>query len=267
MAQRMHLQTYDELISSNEFKNKLSTLNHALRDALKGQEFQEVLIGNLFYDHLLPNFSQAPLLDECDLKRRRLFEAAQRSSVMFEIGINGGHSALLALMANPNLKLVANDIAAFYPPEPLCHPEVYVPVACETLKHLFPGRVTTIIGDCLTAVPEYVRSHPSQHIDLVHIDGEKTTYRADFENLRPALKSGAIVIFDDSQQERVREVVDSLLKQGVCSRIPEFPCMRNAATYTHDIVRFNSAIVRRLRQICNLFAPKGPSRTTSLAAR
>jgi hypothetical protein len=240
-------ESYDSLIRSEQFKASLHELNSALATALTNSHHEKLLIGNLFYDHLQPNFSTGPLLEACDQKRRRLFQAARQSSVMFEIGINGGHSALLCLMANPNLKIIANDIAQFYAPEPLCHPEVYVPVACETLKRLFPGRIVTIIGDCLTAVPEYVRSNPSKHVDLVHIDGEKTTYRADFDNLLPILRDGAIVVFDDSQQERVREVVDTLVAQGWCSRMPSFPCIRDKSTFTHDIVQLASRSTRLVR--------------------
>jgi hypothetical protein len=229
--------TYDILIESEDFRQKLSFLNSALKDALIKSGYPEVLIGNLFYDHVQEKFSEAPLYPIYDLKRRRLFEAATRSSVMFEIGINGGHSAFLCLMANPNLRIIANDIAQFYPPEPLCHPEVYVPVACNALKSLFPDRITTIIGNCLTEVPKYVRNNRTRHVDLVHIDGEKTTYRADFDNLVPILKEGAIVVFDDSQQERVRDVVDTLVAQGWCSRMQAFPCIRHASTFTHDIVQ------------------------------
>lgn len=262
-------ESYDTLIRSAEFRDKLNQLNDALVTALSEQHHQEVLIGNLFYDHLQPHFSQAPLLEACDLKRRRLFEAAKKSSVMFEIGINGGHSALLCLMANPNLRIIANDIAQFYPPEPLCHPEIYVPVACETLKHLFPGRVTTIIGDCLTAVPEYVKNHPMRDIELVHIDGEKTTYIQDFYNLRPILKPGAIIVFDDSQQERVREVVDSLISEGSCSRMSEFPCIRDKSTFTHDIVQLSSHSTRLWRAmingICRLAGSNAPQRGSQSA--
>ncbi|MFN4895169.1 MAG: class I SAM-dependent methyltransferase [Pseudomonadota bacterium] len=249
----MSYKSYDEMISSEDFERNLTELNRALSSALIQHGYPEVLIGNLFYDHLQDKFSQAPLYPVYDLKRRRLFEAAKKSSFMFEIGINGGHSALLCLMANPKLKLVANDIAQFYPPEPLCHPEVYVPAACDTLKRLFPGRVSTIIGDCLTAVPEYVKAHQARDVDLVHIDGEKTTYLADFNNLLPILKPGAIIVFDDSQQERVREVVDSLLAYGRCSRMPEFPCIRDKSTFTHDIVKLSSPITRLRRVVINGF--------------
>ena len=99
--------------------------------------------------------------------------------------------------------------------------------------------MTTILGDCLTAVPAYAQAHPFRHIDLVHIDGEKTTYHSDFDNILPVLKDNAIIVFDDSQQERVRAVVDDLLKERSCSRIADFPCIRDKSTFTHDIVQLS----------------------------
>ena len=55
--------------------------------------------------------------------------AATESSRMFELGINGGHSVFLSLLANNELSLVGNDVAAYWRECPRSHPEIYVPEA------------------------------------------------------------------------------------------------------------------------------------------
>ena len=180
---------------SEEFKQKLNVLNSNLSNSLKSKHFESVLIGNLFYDHLEKDFQNLPLNPLLETKRQRLADLAKKCSSVFEVGVNGGHSALLMLDSNPVLNFTGNDIAAFYPPEPRCHPEVYVPVAFDSLKQLFPGRVQTISGSCITELPKYAEKNNTKHIDLLHLDGDKSTYARDFYTMLPLLKSGAYVVF------------------------------------------------------------------------
>lgn len=108
---------------------KLTILNSKLSNSLTSRKLESVLIGNLFYDHLERDFQDHPLNSLLETKRQRLADLAKKCSNVFEVGVNGGHSAFLMLESNPELNYIGNDIAAFYPPEPRCHPEVYVPAA------------------------------------------------------------------------------------------------------------------------------------------
>lgn len=224
-----------EVVSEN-FVNKLRTLNSLLSESLKTHGLEEVLIGNLFYDHLELNFQNKPPNALLETKRTRLFDLARKCSNAFEVGVNGGHSAFLMLYANPQLKYTGNDIAKYYPAEPRCHPEVYVPVAFEFLKSAFPGRFQTITGDCLVELPKYASENNTPHIDLLHLDGHKATYERDFITMLPLLKKGAYVVFDDTQQEAVQQLVDKLLQKGIVSRC-EYPKMNSSEIFTHEIVR------------------------------
>jgi predicted O-methyltransferase YrrM len=158
---------------------------------------------------------------------------------MFEIGLNGGHSSFLCLMNNKDLKVYANDIAQFYKPCPEAHPEVYVCTAAETLSNIFGDRFTFIKGSCLEKVPEFVKQNNDLEIDVVHIDGDKTTYMKDFYNIEPLLVNNAMVIFDDTQQPNVANIVNELVKKGKLRRHSDFPTLSTKDhIYTNEILTY-----------------------------
>ena len=220
-------------------KSLLSNLNNCLKTVLLEKNYKPVLLGNLCYDHEQydPPFYDSPLLKDCEEKRNRIMKASKSSNCVFEIGLNGGHSSLLMLESNPKLKIVANDIAEFYPPCPNIHPEVYVPAAAEFLTNNFKDRFTFIKGSCLKKVPEYVSTHKTT-FDMVHIDGAKETYQQDFYNLAPSLSQHAFVVFDDTNIPHVQNMVNNLLKEGFVSRTEEFPQMNTSIKYRNEILRF-----------------------------
>lgn len=220
---------------SEEFKRNLHVLNSNLTNSLTSRKLESVLIGNLFYDHLEQDFQNHPLNPSLETKRQRLADLATKCSNVFEVGVNGGHSAFLMLQSNPELNYIGNDIAAFYPPEPRCHPEVYVPAAFDSLKQLFPGRVQTITGSCITELPKYAAVNNTKHIDLLHLDGDKWTYEQDFFTMRPLLKSGAYVVFDDTQQPAVQVLVDKLISNNLLVRA--YPQMPLSETFRHEITQ------------------------------
>ena len=230
---------YEELVNSTSFKEKLSQLNSKLSDSLIKNNYESILIGNLFYEHLESDFENHSPNKIMEEKCKRLYDLSKKCSNIFEVGVNGGHSAFLMMSANPNIKYIGNDICKFYPPESRCHPEVYVPVAFDCLKELFPDRITTITGDCLVELPKYAEKNNFQHIDLLHLDGHKQTYPRDFFALLPCLKKNAYVVFDDTQQEFVQSLVNDLLNKGIVKRC-EYPKMEAHEIFTHEIVQVNN---------------------------
>jgi SAM-dependent methyltransferase len=230
----------NNIINSTEFTSKLKILNNNLKDQLEKNNFLPILIGNLFYDHAQPNFYNSPLLDDCHEKRIRFSKACSMRNTMFEIGLNGGHSAFLALMSNKNLKIYSNDISQFYPPFPKIHPEIYVQIAADTLKTFFDNRFTFIKGDCLTEIPKFIKNNPSIKFDIIHIDGEKSTYKQDFLNLIPSLNENAIVIFDHSQQVNVQKVIDELINCNYLYRLYDFPKMNTNIKYRNEILVYKN---------------------------
>lgn len=216
------LQDYDALVSSRQWRARLASLNEALTDALDEYFAPRLLNGNLFYDHLQPDFHNAPLLPECEQKRRRLFEAAQRAKTMLEIGVNGGHSLFLALSANPALRCVGIDLARQAQPG-WGRVDVYVPAAIEWLQREFPRRVRYFEGDSRIVAPTYVLRDGAEKIDLLHLDGDKKTYMADYFNLRPLLRKGALVVIDDTNMKMCRKIALDLEIIGELKRHPDFP--------------------------------------------
>lgn len=230
----------NNIFNSTEFTSKLKILNNNLKEELEKNNFLPILIGNLFYDHAQPNFYNSSLLDDCNEKRLRFSKACSMRNTMFEIGLNGGHSAFLGLMSNKNLKIYSNDIAEYYPPCPDIHPEIYVQIAADTLKKFFDDRFTFIKGNCLTEISKFIRNNPSIKFDIVHIDGEKTTYMRDFFNLMPSLNENAIVIFDDTNQPLVQKVVNDLINDKYLYRLDEFPQMNSNIKYRNEILVYKN---------------------------
>jgi predicted O-methyltransferase YrrM len=217
------MKEYFELISSEDFKSNLNDLN----------------------SKIIQKLDESDLLKDCEEKRIRVFQAAKRSKSMFEIGVNGGHSSFLCLKSNKDLTIVGNDIAEFYPECPRCHPEIYVPEAFDFLESKFNNRFVSLKGNCLTVIPEYIKSNPNKKFDLVHIDGAKETYKQDFLNLIPSLEDKCLIIFDDSNMSFVQKIVNDLVQQNYLRRIDDFPQMDSNIKYRNEILEFISDSERK----------------------
>lgn len=213
-----------------EFNEQLTYLNTRICESLRDAGCIQHIEGNLFYE---PRHSLGLELDpNSSRKRERISEAVQGRKIMFEIGINGGHSSFLALSSDPNLIVHANDYAKQYND---FNPDVYVPAACEVLQELFPNRFHYVFGNCLQAVPQYLIDNPDLKFDIVHIDGNKDTYTQDFYNLQPALTEDALVIFDDYNIPRVQTQVKAIIERNELVPRQEYP-FYSYETYTNAIL-------------------------------
>lgn len=228
------MKEYFDLINSNDFKNNLVELNLNLISNLN----TKILLGNVFYDHEQENFWNSDLLKDCEEKRIRLYQVAKKSKSMVEIGVNGGHSSFLCLSANGNLTIIGNDIAEYYPDCPRCHPEIYVPEAFKFLESKFENRFKSLKGNCLTVIPEYVKSNLDKKFDLVHLDGAKETYKQDFLNLIPVLADNALVVVDDYQNPIVQNLINELIQENYLKKTEEFPTMDSSIKYRNEILCF-----------------------------
>jgi hypothetical protein len=227
--------TYDSMVNDPGWNERLRQLNYRLRDAMQARGVPPLLSGNLFYDHLQPNFWGADLLKNCEEKRRRLFAVAQSAKNYFEVGVNGGHSMFLVLSANPDVRCTGVDLCERQSPK-WGHVEIYVEVAIGWLQEMFPGRVTFLKGDCLVEIPKYVAGQKGVLLDLVHIDGDKRTYLRDLQNLWPLLSSETRVVFDDTELPLCRSMVDAVVRSGHAVIDPEFPEI-SGEFYQNSIVR------------------------------
>ena len=187
--------------------DQLSRLNAVIATA--GQP----LVGNLFYDHLQSDYASSPPNPILKPKRDRFRQAVAGCARLLEIGVNGGHSAFLALTSNPALEFHGVDICE----------HAYVKPAVDWLKQEFPGRVFFYKGDCRAVLPRLARD--GRTFDAFHVDGAKFTYFEDVRNCQRMLAGDAAMIVDDTQIEAVSDVVRRCLREGRIRSLRGFPVM------------------------------------------
>ena len=229
--------SYDAMIASSEWTEDLRSLNAALAEALRAADCEPILCGNLFYLHRQADFETAPLEPDFDHKRRRFFEIARQGGTMIEIGVNGGHSLLLAKSANPALRLIGIDICRSRG-EGSPRGDIYVPVAMRWLETRFPGDFRFRVGDSRVEAPRFAIENPDERIDILHVDGAKATYLCDIVNLLPVLHEGTILVIDDSELPEVRKYIRALTRAGIAEPHPKFRGGR-LQRYRHAIMRIS----------------------------
>jgi hypothetical protein len=196
----------EDLEASGAWLQGLRDLNSVI--AATGQP----LYGNLFYDDLQVDYVDRPPNPHTRPKRDRFRAAVARRSRLLEVGVNGGHSAYLALTSNPLLEFHGVDI---------CEHE-YVRPAMEQLAHAFPGRVFFSGGDCRQVLPQLASE--GLRFDAFHIDGAKHLYFTDILNCAQMIAANdATVIVDDTQLKSVAWVWRTCVRYGLISDDPAFP--------------------------------------------
>ncbi len=236
---------YAELIGSETFQSDLNALNAALCDVLRREGVDPILNGNLLYDHLQPEFWKGPLEPRAEPKRARMAKAARSGETLFEIGVNGGHSLLLAKSANSALRCIGLDVCRQVDPE-WARVDLYVPVAMEWLQTRFPGDFRFIVGDSRLECPRFAVENPEERIDILHVDGAKETYFRDIVNLMPLLTRESMIIVDDSNMFIVKNCIRQLIRAGIAELHPDFPRMK-AGLLQNTVLRPAPERIQRLR--------------------
>ena len=149
--------TLDETMSP-VFRRRLERLN-----ALVGRS-GEALEGNLFYPDLDPAFLGSAPAASLAPARRNLWRAVRFKERLLEVGVNAGHSALLALSASPKLQYYGVDILA----------HAYTMECVDFLKGEFPGRVHLFPGDSREVLPWLAERSDEMAFDLYCVDGGHT---------------------------------------------------------------------------------------------
>lgn len=110
--------------------------------------------------------------------------------IVYEIGLNGGHSAETIMNYCPNLtKFVSFDI----------NRHVYTSHAADYFQSQLGQGFIFVPGDSLETVPVYIRNHLNEKPDLIYIDGNHEYYWAlnDIKNMREAATTNTILWIDD----------------------------------------------------------------------
>ncbi len=145
-------------ILSDAFLRRLQRINAIVRQS------SERLEGNIFYADLDERFSESPPAEELAPARRNVWRAARFKERLLEVGVNAGHSALLALSSNPRLEYYGVDIVT----------HGYTTECVDFLKGEFPGRVHLFPGDSREVLPWLAEREGELNFDLYHVDGGHT---------------------------------------------------------------------------------------------
>jgi hypothetical protein len=216
---------YLDVADCPEFLSLISKLNDVV--AATG----ETLEGGVCYPDQTPPqalLTSLPTVDPDHIrKRKNLGKAAKLSTTMLEIGLNGGHSALLLLYSNPHLNLVSVDICQ----------HKYAERAAEFLTMHFPRRFQFFRGDSREVLPRLALMNPKLAFDAIHVDGgnvEDLAY-ADVSNSLRLARKDALFILDDLQVPWLERVfVECTLRGHIRPEVAGFE-----ATPLHAVARVN----------------------------
>ncbi len=153
----IHRDTLVEIFS-DPFRQRLQRLNTIVRQS------GDSLEGNIFYVDLDEGFAGRPPADDLAAARRNMWRAVRFKQRLLEVGVNAGHSALLALSSSPRLQYYGVDIITHR----------YTIECVDYLKGEFPGRVHLFPGDSREVLPWLADRADELNFDLFHVDGGHT---------------------------------------------------------------------------------------------
>ena len=170
----------------------------------------EPMEGGICYFHgtSAADYASSPPVTDPDHVRKRvnLATMARRGHSMLEIGVNGGHSALISLMANPKLHPFSVDICSHR----------YTVLATEYLKTRFGRRFHFRAGDSREVLPSLALERSRLTFDLIHVDGGHTPgiAIADLNNAIRMAAPNASLIMDDINAPTLNGVVELVISLG-----------------------------------------------------
>ena len=143
-------------------------------------------------------------------------EAARTNAnlTICEIGLNGGHSAILFLeAAGRGARMVSFDLGSL----------AYTRTALSLVHRLYPGQMRYIEGNSSTTAPLFARQH-GRVCDVMSIDGghSASVVRADLEAARRMSKPGALLFLDDMighRDDLGRAGVEAAARDGLIAQL------------------------------------------------
>ena len=168
----------------------------------------EPLEGNIFYADLDERYVDQPPEIGLAPARRNAWRAVRFKERLLEVGVNAGHSALLALSSNPRLEYYGVDIMS----------HAYTAECVDFLKGEFPGRVHLFTGDSREVLPWLVGRRAELAFDIFHVDGGHTdeVCRSDMGNcIRIAGgERGRHVLLDDVHASWIFDIYCEFVSRG-----------------------------------------------------
>lgn len=162
-----------------------------------------------------------------------------------EIGMNGGHSAVIFLAAlhsslkDSRIHLTMFDLSMFEYSKPV---EKYINV-------LYPGMFTLHIGNSRETVPKWIDNNTKNGIkcDVFSVDGDHTYEGAliDIKNSAKATRKGGYIILDDMNPGGpTRKAFDEVVREGI---LEEPKCVEDVYTRVGYENRLDETNARELK--------------------
>ncbi len=157
-----------------DYSIRRDTLDEVFADAFQARlgriadivgQSGEPLEGNIFYRDGDEGYADEPPAPELAPARRNVWRAVRFKERLLEVGVNAGHSALLALSTSPRLEYYGVDIMS----------HAYTAECVDYLKGEFPGRVHLFTGDSREVLPWLVNRRAELTFDIFHVDGGHTS--------------------------------------------------------------------------------------------
>jgi len=193
--------TLDEIFA-DAFRQRLRRIAEIVKHS------GEPLEGNIFYADGDERYAEQPPAGELAPARRNVWRAVRFKERLLEVGVNAGHSALLALSSNPRLEYYGVDIMA----------HAYTAECVDFLKGEFPGRVHLFTGDSREVLPWLVSRRAELAFDIFHVDGGHTdgVCRSDMGNsIRIASgQRGRHILLDDVHASWIFDVYCEFVSRG-----------------------------------------------------
>lgn len=206
--------------------NKMCTGKHILEDAVADhpdsecarallenfyhfEEIHRILEGGWQYGwgSYLFNGQEYTYQRETLKKQEALFNVGKTCFNVLEVGVYLGHSLLILLISNPNLRITCVD-----------NDDRFSPKVVNYLNKMFNNRITFFLGDAVKTVEklQYVE------FDCIHIDADhyEAAVNAQFNVCVKYAKPNAFIVFDD--YEAVQPLIDGWISNGTltCVTIP-----------------------------------------------
>jgi hypothetical protein len=140
-------------------------------------------------------------------KQEALYQVGEKSNSCLEIGVYLGHSLLILLLSNPNLKITCVD-----------NDPRFAPKVVEYLNANFNNRITFYLGDAEEIV-NGLSKELNQKFDFIHIDADhnEPAVNAQFLASKRLAKEDAFIVFDD--YEAVRKLIDGWISGGILKHV------------------------------------------------
>ena len=182
----------NQIYSFKEYSNLkiINDLNTIIKNT--GEEIE----GNCLYQNTFEFH-----LDNKESLRYNLYTLCKSKNSILEVGFNGGHSVVLYLYSNPQIKIRSYDICSHRYPEKCAN----------YIKEQNLYNFELIKGDS----SKTLKSNENKEIfDLIHVDGGHTVdlVKSDLINCKKFADKDTIVVFDDSYHSHIKAIIEDAIK-------------------------------------------------------